>query len=86
MRARFVCSYDRAIEMILNILVVFVAFKGLRIRIGGSLQDQVIYDVGNLSSPCSQFRPEKNGMFGFSKGCLQMDRWDELNRLFIRTG
>ncbi|KAI4341456.1 hypothetical protein MLD38_026180 [Melastoma candidum] len=62
------------------------AFKSLRIRVGGSLQDQVIYDVGNLSSHCRQFRVDKYAMFGFSGGCLHMDRWDELNRFFIRTG
>ncbi|KAJ4713133.1 Heparanase-like protein [Melia azedarach] len=28
----------------------------------------------------------KDGLFGFSKGCLHMERWDELNQLFNRTG
>ncbi|WCJ35879.1 glucuronidase 2 [Euphorbia peplus] len=62
------------------------AFRHLRIRIGGSLQDQVIYDVGDLKSPCYQFRKMQDGLFGFSKGCLHMKRWDELNLLFSRTG
>ncbi|XP_038687776.1 heparanase-like protein 1 isoform X2 [Tripterygium wilfordii] len=62
------------------------AFKRLRIRIGGSLQDQVLYDVGNLKSPCHPFRKMKDGLFGFSKGCLHMTRWDELNHLFSTTG
>ncbi|XP_060205002.1 heparanase-like protein 1 [Lycium barbarum] len=62
------------------------AFKGLRLRLGGSLQDQVIYGVGNLKSPCHPFTKQKDGLFGFSKGCLHMHRWDELNGLFKKTG
>ncbi|XP_073035826.1 heparanase-like protein 2 [Primulina eburnea] len=62
------------------------AFKNLRIRIGGSLQDQVLYNVGKLNSPCHQFRKERGGLFGFSKGCLHMERWDELNNFFKKTG
>ncbi|XP_016563307.2 heparanase-like protein 1 isoform X2 [Capsicum annuum] len=61
------------------------AFKGLRLRLGGSLQDQVIYGVGNLRSPCHPFTKKKDGMFGFSEGCLRMQRWDELNNLFKKT-
>ncbi|KAK6925066.1 Glycoside hydrolase, family 79 [Dillenia turbinata] len=62
------------------------AFKHLRIRIGGSLQDQVLYDVGNLKIPCHPFQKAKDGLFGFSHGCLHMDRWDSLNRFFSKTG
>uniref|UniRef100_A0A1J3IJ14 Heparanase-like protein 2 n=1 Tax=Noccaea caerulescens TaxID=107243 RepID=A0A1J3IJ14_NOCCA len=62
------------------------AFKTLRIRLGGSLQDQVIYDVGDLKTPCSQFKKTDDGLFGFSQGCLYMNRWDELNRFFKATG
>ncbi|KAL5746767.1 hypothetical protein ACOSP7_023738 [Xanthoceras sorbifolium] len=62
------------------------AFKPLRIRIGGSLQDQVLYNVGNLKSPCHPFRRMKDGLFGFSKGCLLMSRWDELCHLLNTTG
>ncbi|KAJ4713128.1 Heparanase-like protein [Melia azedarach] len=62
------------------------AFKRLRIRVGGSLQDQVLYDVGNLKAPCHPFGKMKDGLFGFSKGCLHMERWDELNQLLNRTG
>ncbi|KAG8484708.1 hypothetical protein CXB51_023594 [Gossypium anomalum] len=61
------------------------AFNRLRIRIGGSLQDQVLYNVGNLKSPCHPFRKMKHGLFGFSKGCLQMKRWDELNHFVNAT-
>ncbi|KAL4633568.1 hypothetical protein ACB092_04G131900 [Castanea dentata] len=62
------------------------AFNHLRIRIGGSLQDQVVYNVGNLRYRCHPFRKMKDGLFGFSKGCLYMRRWDELNHFFSKTG
>ncbi|KAJ8643981.1 hypothetical protein MRB53_005729 [Persea americana] len=62
------------------------AFNTLRIRVGGSLQDQVVYDVGDLGFPCHPFRKMVDGLFGFSKSCLGMDRWDELNLLFNKTG
>ncbi|XP_027331645.1 heparanase-like protein 1 [Abrus precatorius] len=61
------------------------ALKPLRIRVGGSLQDQVVYEVGSLKSPCQPFQKTKGGLFGFSKGCLHMKRWDELNHLFDET-
>ncbi|KAL6995121.1 heparanase [Sarracenia purpurea var. burkii] len=62
------------------------AFKRLRIRVGGSLQDEVIYDIGTLKVPCHPFTKTTNGLFGFSKGCLHMDRWDEVNYFFNKTG
>ncbi|KAE9601927.1 putative glycosidase [Lupinus albus] len=62
------------------------ALKPLRIRIGGSLQDQVLYEVGNLKSPCHPFQKMKGGLFGYSKGCLHMKRWDELNHFLNQTG
>ncbi|KAF5933961.1 hypothetical protein HYC85_030132 [Camellia sinensis] len=62
------------------------AFERLRIRVGGSLQDQVLYDVGNLKTQCHPFRKMDGGLFGFSKGCLHMDRWNEVNHFFNKTG
>lgn len=62
------------------------AFQHLRIRIGGSLQDQVLYNIGDLKSPCHPFQRMKDGLFGFSKGCLYMRRWDALNHFFSKTG
>ncbi|XAR65251.1 Beta-glucuronidase [Bertholletia excelsa] len=60
-------------------------FGSLRIRIGGSLQDQVVYKVGSMKK-CPSFKKQDGGMFGFSHGCLKMKRWDELNDLFNQTG
>ncbi|OWM89493.1 hypothetical protein CDL15_Pgr024241 [Punica granatum] len=63
------------------------AFKPLRIRVGGSLQDLLLYNVGkNPPKKCPHFKRRSWGMFGFSKGCLHMDRWDELNQFFNQTG
>ncbi|KAJ7943376.1 Heparanase-like protein [Quillaja saponaria] len=62
------------------------AFNPLRIRIGGSIQDLVVYNVGKAVKKCPHFKKKKNGLFGFSKGCLKMKRWDELNELFNKTG
>ncbi|KAJ0973844.1 hypothetical protein J5N97_015809 [Dioscorea zingiberensis] len=62
------------------------AFNTLRIRVGGSLQDQVVYGVRDLGSQCLPFKKMVGGLFGFSKGCLSMDRWDEINAFFNKTG
>ncbi|KAF5939149.1 hypothetical protein HYC85_023408 [Camellia sinensis] len=62
------------------------AFKTLRIRVGGSLQDQVVYEVGKAVNKCPKFRKTQGGLFGFSQGCLPMKKWDNLNHLFTQTG
>lgn len=77
---------NRVFYVVSLLILLLTAFKSLRVRVGGSLQDQVLYDLGNLTSPCQPFRKLKGGLFGFSKGCLHMKRWDELNNFFKRTG
>ncbi|TYG52140.1 hypothetical protein ES288_D09G004400v1 [Gossypium darwinii] len=61
------------------------AFNSLRIKVGGSLQDQVVYGVGEVKN-CPNFMKKEGSLFGFSQGCLPVDRWDELNNFFIQTG
>lgn len=85
------CPWGQASVLNLDLYHPFLvkaiqAFDPLRIRIGGSLQDQVVYSVGNLGSTCEPFKKMASGLFGFSKGCLSMERWDELNLLFKKTG
>ncbi|KAL1320518.1 hypothetical protein AAHE18_14G061500 [Arachis hypogaea] len=63
----------------------FKAFNPLRIRLGGSLQDQIIYQFGKQKH-CPTMRKKDNGLFGFSVGCLPRKRWDEVNHFFNKTG
>ncbi|URD82442.1 pyrophosphate-energized vacuolar membrane proton [Musa troglodytarum] len=51
------------------------AFSLLKLRIGGSLQDKVIFNAGNPQQPCVRFLKNTCEMFGFSQGCLPMSRW-----------
>ncbi|XP_078437591.1 heparanase-like protein 1 isoform X2 [Wolffia australiana] len=60
------------------------AFNPLRIRIGGSLQDQVDFEVPGYK--CRPFEKKEGGLFGFSAGCLPRARWDQLNLFFQKTG
>ncbi|CAL8994647.1 unnamed protein product [Prunus brigantina] len=61
------------------------AFNPMRIRVGGSLQDQVNYGVGYGVKSCEGFKKQESGLFGFSDACLDQKRWDELNDFFNNT-
>ncbi|KAG8654197.1 hypothetical protein MANES_05G107950v8 [Manihot esculenta] len=62
------------------------AFNPLRIRIGGSLHDQLVYQVGNTSSQsCRPFQHKKDGLLGYSAGYLTMETWDQLNQFANQT-
>ncbi|CAN8323665.1 unnamed protein product [Cochlearia groenlandica] len=62
------------------------AFAPLKIRIGGTLQDLVIYETPDLKQPCLPFTQNSSLLFGYTQGCLSMRRWNELNAFFSKTG
>ncbi|XP_022157824.1 heparanase-like protein 1 [Momordica charantia] len=86
------CAWDGHASMLnvdlyLPILTNAVkAFKSLRIRVGGTLQDRLIYNVGVFKGHCHPFQANKDLLFDFSEGCLYMERWDDLNDFFNKTG
>nr|KYP33356.1 Heparanase-like protein 2 [Cajanus cajan] len=56
------------------------AFNPLRIRLGGSVEDQIVYQFG-----CPHFKKKESGLFGFSTTCLPKMRWDEVHNFFNKT-
>ncbi|XP_074283336.1 heparanase-like protein 3 [Silene latifolia] len=63
------------------------AFSPLRLRVGGTLEDELTYETVGQKEPCLPFAQNTTyTLFGFSKGCLSLSRWDQLNNFFNETG
>lgn len=65
--------------------LILAAFNPLRIRLGGSLEDRIIYQFGKQKE-CPVMKKKNDDLFGFSEGCLTKMRWDQIHHFVNKTG
>lgn len=85
------CSWGRAsllnLDLGNNVLLNAVKeFKPLKLRLGGTLQDKIIYETEDHQQSCVYLSRNTTELFGYSQGCLSAKRWDELNEFFKKGG
>ncbi|KAG7021220.1 Heparanase-like protein 3 [Cucurbita argyrosperma subsp. argyrosperma] len=85
------CSWGRAsllnLDLGNNVLLNAVKeFKPLKLRLGGTLQDKIIYETEDHQQSCVYLSRNTTELFGYSQGCLSTKRWDELNEFFKKGG
>ncbi|XP_022965665.1 heparanase-like protein 3 [Cucurbita maxima] len=85
------CSWGRAsllnLDLGNNVLLNAVKeFKPLKLRLGGTLQDKIIYETEDHQQSCVYLSRNTTELFGYSQGCLPTKRWDELNEFFKKGG
>ena len=62
------------------------ALSPVHLRVGGSLADQITYNVNGSVDPCTEPAPDASEPLGFGQGCMPLARYDALHDLCRASG